>query len=173
MHDPRPLTDEPLSLDLLNTEWIDGGVPHDLLAEPGGVATWLASAGHADAVADADALREARAAIRAAVDRGDAAALNAVLARGRLAERLGATGPERVLEVDDERWRLPWLAAQNLLELLRTGPDRVRRCAGHGCVLRFYDASRGGRRQWCSMAGCGNRAKARRHYARARAGDGG
>jgi predicted RNA-binding Zn ribbon-like protein len=35
-------------------------------------------------------------------------------------------------------------------------------------VLHFYDSSRGGPRQWCSMAGCGNRAKARRHYERAR-----
>ena len=121
---------------------------------------------------DAAALREARAAIRAAVDRGEPAALNAVLAHGRLAERLGAAGPERVLEVDDERWRVPWLAAQDLLELLRAGPDRIRRCAGRGCVLRFYDASRGGRRQWCSMAGCGNRAKARA-ATRGRTGDGG
>jgi predicted RNA-binding Zn ribbon-like protein len=46
--------------------------------------------------------------------------------------------------------------------------DRIRACAGHDCVLHFYDASRAGRRQWCSMAGCGNRAKARRHYERSR-----
>ena len=103
-----------------------------------------------------------------AADHADAGALNAVLAHGRLVERLGADGPERALEVDDERWRVPWLAAQNLLELLRAGPDRIRRCANHQCVLHFYDASRGGRRQWCSMAACGNRAKARRHYERTR-----
>ncbi len=169
MEDPRPLTTEPLSLDLVNTEWIAGGVRRDLLAEPGGVAIWLRSAGHAGARADADALGAARAAIRAAVaDPADAAALNAVLAHGRLVERLGPDGPERVLEVGDERWRVPWLAAQNLLELLRAGPDRVRACANHRCILHFYDASRGGRRQWCSMAACGNRAKARRHYERSR-----
>jgi predicted RNA-binding Zn ribbon-like protein len=169
VQDPRPLTTEPLSLDLVNTEWIEDGVRRDLLAEPGGVATWLHAAGHAGATGDGAALREARAAIRAvAADPADAAALNAVLARGRLVERLGAAGPERRLEVDDERWRVPWLAAQNLLELLRAGPDRIRRCANHRCILHFYDASRGGRRQWCSMAACGNRAKARRHYERAR-----
>ena len=72
---------------------------------------------------------------------------------------------ERTVEVDEERWRLPWLAAQNLLELDR---DRIRACAGHDCVLHFYDTSRAGKRQWCSMAGCGNRAKARRHYERSR-----
>jgi predicted RNA-binding Zn ribbon-like protein len=169
VEDPRPLTTEPLSLDLVNTEWIEDGARRDLLAEPGGVATWLQAAGHAGAAADAAALVEARAAIRAAAgDQADAAALNAVLARGRLVERLGSDGPERVLEVDDERWRVPWLAAQNLLELLRAGPDRVRACANHRCILHFYDASRGGRRQWCSMAACGNRAKARRHYERSR-----
>jgi predicted RNA-binding Zn ribbon-like protein len=167
--DPRPLTGEPLALDLVNTQWISDGVPRDLLAEPEGIALWLRIAGHADAPRDGAALHAARDAIRAvAADHADAEALNAVLARGRLVERLGADGPERVLEVDDERWRVPWLAAQNLLELLRAGPDRVRRCANHQCILHFYDASRGGRRQWCSMAACGNRAKARRHYERTR-----
>ena len=169
MEDPRPLTAEPLSLDLVNTEWIAGGVRRDLLDEPGGVATWLRSAGHADAHADAGALRAARAAIRAAVaDPADAALLNAVLAHGRLVERLGPDGPERALAVDDEGWRIAWLAAQNLLDLLRAGPERIRVCAGPGCILHFHDASRAGRRQWCSMAACGNRAKARRHYARTR-----
>jgi predicted RNA-binding Zn ribbon-like protein len=169
VHDPRPLTSEPLSLDLVNTVWIQDGARRDLLAEPGGVEIWLEAAGHVGAAADAAALRDARAAIGAVVARrDDATALNAVLAHGHVVERLGPDGPERTLEVDDETWRVPWLAAQNLLELLRAGPDRIRRCAGHGCVLHFYDASRGGRRQWCSMAACGNRAKARRHYERAR-----
>jgi predicted RNA-binding Zn ribbon-like protein len=169
VHDPRPLTSEPLSLDLVNTVWIQDGARRDLLAEPAGVEIWLEAAGHVGAPADAAALRDARAAIGAVVARrDDATALNAVLAHGHVVERLGPDGPERTLEVDDERWRVPWLAAQNLLELLRAGPDRIRRCAGHGCVLHFYDASRGGRRQWCSMAACGNRAKARRHYERAR-----
>jgi len=172
VQDPRPLTTEPLSLDLLNTEWIQDGERRDLLAEPDGVAIWLGTAGHADAPADAAALAaliDARAAIRTAiVQPDDAAALNAVLDHGRVREQLGPAGPERSLDVDTEQWRVPWLAAQNLLELLRAGPDRIRRCAGHGCVLYFYDASRSGRRQWCSMAACGNRAKARRHYERTR-----
>jgi len=167
--DPRPLTGEPLALDLVNTEWIQDGERRDLLAEPGGIDVWLHAAGHPDAAVDPDGLRAARDAIRAtAADHGDAAALNAVLAHGRLVERLGPGGPERMLEVDDEGWRVPWLAAQNLLELLRAGPDRIRRCANHACILHFFDGSRSGRRQWCSMAACGNRAKARRHYERTR-----
>jgi predicted RNA-binding Zn ribbon-like protein len=43
----------------------------------------------------------------------------------------------------------------------------VRRC--ERCTLWFYDVSRGHRRRWCSMAVCGNRAKAANHRARARA----
>ncbi|WP_232524336.1 CGNR zinc finger domain-containing protein [Nocardiopsis gilva] len=42
--------------------------------------------------------------------------------------------------------------------------DRIRRCEGDHCVLYFFDTSRNGTRRWCSMAVCGNRAKAQRHY---------
>lgn len=44
--------------------------------------------------------------------------------------------------------------------------DRLRVCASDTCSARFYDASRAGSRRWCSMTGCGNTAKARRHRAR-------
>jgi predicted RNA-binding Zn ribbon-like protein len=46
---------------------------------------------------------------------------------------------------------------------------RVRVCASETCSARFYDRSPAGRRRWCSMAACGNQAKARRHRARQRA----
>jgi|SRR5690348_11664753 predicted RNA-binding Zn ribbon-like protein len=42
--------------------------------------------------------------------------------------------------------------------------DRVRRCANPECGWLFFDDSRAGKRRWCSMSACGNRAKARRHY---------
>lgn len=41
--------------------------------------------------------------------------------------------------------------------------SRVRRCGDPRCTRLFYDGSRNGRRRWCDMAGCGNRAKAARH----------
>ena len=59
-----------------------------------------------------------------------------------------------------------WLAARNYLELLSTAPDRIRGCAHEACILHFFDISRNGTRRWCSMAACGNRAKASRYYAR-------
>jgi predicted RNA-binding Zn ribbon-like protein len=63
------------------------------------------------------------------------------------------------------------LAASELL----TGPERarVRICeatATDGCGWLFLDTSKNGTRRWCEMATCGNRYKARRHYARVRAG---
>jgi predicted RNA-binding Zn ribbon-like protein len=36
---------------------------------------------------------------------------------------------------------------------------RVKECDRPDCTLLFVDASRSGRRRWCSMDACGNRAK--------------
>jgi len=49
---------------------------------------------------------------------------------------------------------------------------RIRRCADGRCPRVFYDGTKNGRRRWCDMATCGNRAKAARHRVRLRqAGD--
>ena len=45
---------------------------------------------------------------------------------------------------------------------------RLRRCANEECLWLFMDHSKGGTRRWCDMNSCGNRAKAKRHYARSR-----
>ena len=59
------------------------------------------------------------------------------------------------------------LLARDAAEMLGTDQrDRVRICASETCSARFFDRSRAGRRRWCSMQGCGNVAKARRHRAR-------
>jgi predicted RNA-binding Zn ribbon-like protein len=64
-------------------------------------------------------------------------------------------------------WPVTWSAA----DLLVHGPlDRLRECPGGGdCGWLFLDLSKNGSRRWCEMRSCGNRAKARRHYARAQA----
>jgi predicted RNA-binding Zn ribbon-like protein len=41
--------------------------------------------------------------------------------------------------------------------------SRVRRCADPRCARVFQDETKNGRRRWCDMATCGNRAKAARH----------
>lgn len=48
------------------------------------------------------------------------------------------------------------------------GRHRLRRCANPECRFLFLDESKSGTRIWCDMTTCGNRAKARRHYARVR-----
>jgi predicted RNA-binding Zn ribbon-like protein len=45
---------------------------------------------------------------------------------------------------------------------------RLRVCANATCRWVFFDTSRTGRRRWCDMATCGNRAKAARHRERRR-----
>ena len=44
---------------------------------------------------------------------------------------------------------------------------RIRVCAAENCGLLLVDTSRPGRRRWCSMELCGNRAKIRTHRSRA------
>lgn len=39
---------------------------------------------------------------------------------------------------------------------------RIRKCGASDCDVYYLDTSKGQRRQWCSMNGCGNREKQRR-----------
>lgn len=59
--------------------------------------------------------------------------------------------------------RLEWLLAaiaRSAADLIIEGRKApVRKCANPDCILYFYDASRTGKRRWCSMAACGNRNK--------------
>jgi predicted RNA-binding Zn ribbon-like protein len=67
--------------------------------------------------------------------------------------------------LDSPLWNITRAAAE-----LLTSPElaRVRECEGYPCGWLFLDTSRNHSRRWCSMETCGNRAKARRHYARTR-----
>jgi predicted RNA-binding Zn ribbon-like protein len=64
--------------------------------------------------------------------------------------------------------RLPLHAVALAGADLLTRPERadVRACPAHDCGWLFLDPR--GRRVWCSMAACGNRAKVRAHAARQR-----
>ncbi|MCF3135794.1 CGNR zinc finger domain-containing protein [Streptomyces olivochromogenes] len=173
--DPRPLTGEPLALDLLNTRWNHEGVTEDLLTDTDGLAVWLTSNGldgtYDPAPEVLEHLRTARDALRAVVDGSleqGAPLVDDVLAHGRIRPTLTAGGPGEHPEFSDPAWGPAWLAARNYLELLATAPDRIRACAHESCILHFFDTSRNGTRRWCSMAACGNRAKASRHYARSK-----
>jgi predicted RNA-binding Zn ribbon-like protein len=97
------------------------------------------------------------------------AALNDALARAPRRTGLDQAGArlvwvwkDEVDALDQVLWPVAWSAAD-----LLTAPElgRVRECGGEGCSWLFLDTSRSGTRRWCSMEDCGNRAKARRHYA--------
>jgi predicted RNA-binding Zn ribbon-like protein len=124
------------------------------------------------------ALREAIYRIFHAVARGDAlpdwdlAALNSALAAAPPRHRLAPApvgygwqvGPAAI-SASGLLVPVLWSAA-DLLASERC--RRVRLCANEQCLWLFLDESKTGTRRWCNMASCGNRAKARRHYRRAR-----
>jgi len=63
-----------------------------------------------------------------------------------------------------------WPVVHSAVELLTSEEvKKVKECPGIGdCGWLFLDTSKNGSRQWCSMEGCGSRAKMRRQYARKR-----
>jgi len=96
-------------------------------------------------------------------------ALSSAMARARIEAfeggyRWGWQEDPRALD------RMLWPVVRSAAELLTTGQrNRIRECPGSdGCGWVLYDTSKHGSRRWCSMEGCGNRAKGRRHYQRVR-----
>jgi predicted RNA-binding Zn ribbon-like protein len=96
------------------------------------------------------------------------ARLAAVAPKRQLASRAGVVRWEWAASVrDPDRVLGPVLA--DAAELLVAGAHPgIRQCDGETCGWLFLDRSRAGRRRWCSMSDCGNRAKVRRHYRRIR-----
>ncbi len=174
-----------LALDFLNAG-LDSGAE--------GVPAWLLQAGlstEADArrlaaspplarilATEALALRDAVADAVTAFQRGAILpehalfTLNRILGFRRTGLRVEPQGVVAALAHEEEtRFPEGLLApvAAAAAELLAHGDrSRLRQCAAEGCGRWFYDVSRNGRRRWCSMARCGNRAKVAAHYRRHR-----
>ncbi|RDH76683.1 zf-CGNR multi-domain protein [Mycolicibacterium moriokaense] len=164
--------DEEFLLELLNTTPVVDGESRDDLAQAKSAKAWMR--GHRIAPTDAEfaALIDVRSVLQAVV-RGqkpptvlqrflDEAALQPVATRVGLDWRLvvgeGRTGAVRAV--------LAWDA------LRVSSPGRLRPCANSECRLFLIDRSKPNSARWCSMAICGNRMKARRHYRRIRDGEG-
>jgi predicted RNA-binding Zn ribbon-like protein len=122
-------------------------------------------------VASAIELREALARLFLADRRGtaaDVAVVNALLAAAppRSAIRVRGSGftwgdDPNGEALDDLLHPVVWSAA----DLATSGQlSNVRSCSDARCGWLFLDASPSGRRRWCSMKECGNRAKVRRHH---------
>ena len=99
----------------------------------------------------------------------DQATLNAELGRAMARSRLvwnKALFEWNWQNEDGDLDQMLWWIVRSATDLLTSeGIKRVGECADdRGCGWLFYDTSRNRTRQWCSMRGCGNRAKARRHY---------
>jgi predicted RNA-binding Zn ribbon-like protein len=124
---------------------------------------------HARAIALRDALYDAFAAIARgeAIDAEDLEAINVEVARVRIGHDLAPA-----YESDPRGLAEPLgPIVLRAFDLLTTSQrDRVRICAADTCAFLFLDRSKNGSRRWCDMQQCGNREKARRHYARATVG---
>ncbi len=180
-----------LCLDFVNTtEWASWGVPRagglDVLDDPDALTRWGRRLGVLSArarvvmtdteLASARHLRAAIHEVFAAVAAGDHPSEEVV-------DRLRAVYAEAVdagrLRSGDEAWRLRWrddecpsvrYAVVADAMVLLGDPARLRRvrqCPGRNCGGLFVDVS--GQRKWCSMEGCGSRAKMRRLYQRQKA----
>jgi len=104
----------------------------------------------------------------------DVELLNSVLARALGHQRLDRQGHRYALNWrdDDALESILWRVVKSAVDLLTSEEAKlVRQCeafATSDCAWLFIDETRNRSRRWCSMTSCGNRAKARRHYQRAR-----
>jgi predicted RNA-binding Zn ribbon-like protein len=98
----------------------------------------------------------------------DGSSLHQALVDAVAASSLTGTPARWTLQARHPR-DLTRVLALHALDLLQTMPaDRLRRCDDQGCGWLFLDATRNHSRRWCSSGDCGNRDRARRHYARNR-----
>jgi len=143
-----------LLVDFLNTLDVEDDV--DQLADDDGHARWAHE--HNVEPGDRIAAVQARDALREIVDGVPAElpelALPVTVAAGSVA--LGA------------RTAADAAVASAVVLSLQGKLGRVKLCGGEDCRWAFYDASRNGSRQWCSMEVCGNRQKARTYRAKDR-----
>jgi predicted RNA-binding Zn ribbon-like protein len=180
-----------ISLDFVNTIVVSRSGPVDALAGAGGVEAWMERAptpawedlrprGVTERrVLHAEALR-----LRVVIDTllSDVAsgravglatifALNRVLGWTRASSRaaVGEHGAYALVSRYEGLHPAASLApiAEDAVRLVGSvHQGRLRRCRADACLRWFVDTSKGGRRAWCSMATCGNRAKAARYRAR-------
>lgn len=157
-----------LLLDLVNSRIVYPDGPHDELAGDAAAGAWLrerGAAGTPEEIADARAVRP----VLAAVIRGDESpdALDPWVEVMRRRARLTRDGLLWHDEVPSER-RLGARVIEEWASLQGPEGSRIRPCAAHDCQHFLVDHSRANTRRWHSMEICGNRAKARRHYARSK-----
>ena len=186
---PEPATDEELFTEFANTLHLHDGEPDDI-GEPASLRAWLGARGliresrALDVVDEAlPAFHELRALLHAVTERlvehgvpsaAQVRRLNRVLRDGLHYHQLrpsGAGSRFTVGQVGDELAQARATIAGSLAHYIADHDiGRLRICANDECSWRFVDRSPTGRRRWCDMRTCGNRAKVARHRARKRTG---
>jgi predicted RNA-binding Zn ribbon-like protein len=162
------------AIDLLNTVRDRVARPRETLRTPDDLAGWLREAELLDAADVGEDTLETARRLRAAIDAlafatpsaDHVTVVNALAAEAPRGARLALDG-ERLVAVPPEPTAAGALGriALDAIDLL-TGDELLRVCAADDCGIRFADRSPARNLLWCSMRRCGNRTKARRHYAR-------
>jgi predicted RNA-binding Zn ribbon-like protein len=160
--------DENTLLALLNSTPVIAGTPTDELADEESARRWLRAHRIPARAEDAAVLREGRDLLQAVV-RGD-------LPPRALSPLLEGVVSRPSITRDGLEWTVDRHGARAVLvdaviawdDLRRHRPGRLRPCANEECALFLIDRSKSNSARWCSMATCGNKLKARRHYQRAR-----
>jgi predicted RNA-binding Zn ribbon-like protein len=166
------------SLNLVATVgWRDSENPIERLPDPASLARWISAASlidHKPSISEAN-LREAKdlreaiyrvansVILRTSAATKDIGIINRFAAHPVKVPQLSSSGRELSLAVRQDTAIIPSLLseiARDAIQLLGSpARERIKRCARPDCTLFFVDESRSGRRRWCSMLACGNRAK--------------
>ncbi len=90
----------------------------------------------------------------------DVELVNGWAARPDLAPQLQPGGRNRIWCAESPVKAVMASIARDAIDLLSGDQlGRIRECAEESCTVLFIDASRPGKRRWCSMQRCGNRVK--------------
>lgn len=159
--------DEAFLLDLLNTTPVIEGVPTDALSDLASAEEWMTTHEVPATEVEWSALRDARSILQR-VARGEESAttLQPLIESARLIPTVTDAGVDWSLGADACSGAVRAVLAWDGLRL--SSPGRLRPCANTECHLFLIDRSKPNTARWCSMAICGNRMKARRHYQRSR-----
>jgi predicted RNA-binding Zn ribbon-like protein len=157
-------------LELLNSTPVVSGVVQDQLADPEAARSWQQAHDGNGTAEERRHLLRARDVLQDVV-RGSRPAMSLAPLLKDVTSRphLSSAGVSWELDSPAERR----MAAEAVLAwsgLQETMPGRLRPCANPECRLFLIDRSKTNKARWCSMAVCGNRMKARRHYQRTRDG---
>ena len=185
-----------LSLDFINTEFVENGERKDALSDFASLLSWAVAANLLETKQRTKILHEFGESTAAASEvflqalnfRAGLRAMVEGLEKGKkvkpqiltrinylLRAQHGYTEIAQTVEGFVKRFRADFKVPSEILspvaeaaaDLLCYGEVQyLKKCENSECILHFYDTSKNHRRRWCSMKACGNRAKQANFYSR-------